>query len=129
MLFFILLFFHRSYILINILKRGHAKKDIGMNNIVKRITTGLLGLAIAGIVIIGCEKSNGPAPYPCDHTYNQLVLLSKADQGSVPLGPAIPLDSLKNLIIADVGILAVVNMPEYQNGIPMEAIGKIVFAP
>ena len=96
-------------------------------DIVKRITTGLFGLAIAGILIIGCEKFNGPDPYLCEHKYNQLVLLSKADQGAVPLGPAIPLESLEKLIITDADIRAIVNMPEYANPLPIESIGKIVF--
>jgi hypothetical protein len=91
-----------------------------MVTIVKRITTGLLVLAIAGIATINCEKSNGPAPsYLCEYKYKNLQLFSKADKGSVPVGAAIPIESVKNLIITDAGI----------NGIPMDSIGKITFAP
>jgi|WetSurMetagenome_2_1015567.scaffolds.fasta_scaffold34988_2 hypothetical protein len=102
-----------------IIKCATQKKDFGMVTIVKRITTGLLGLAIAGIVTINCEKSNGPAPSLCEYKYKNLQLFSKADKGSVPVGPAIPIESLKNLIITDAGI----------NDIPMDSIGKIIFTP
>jgi hypothetical protein len=72
--------------------------------IIKRITLGLWGLAIAGILLIGCEKMDGLDPYLDKHLYNQLVLISSTDQA--PLS-AIPLDkdSLK-LIINEVAVQA-----------------------
>lgn len=96
--------------------------------IVKRVTRVFLGLAIAGMLIIDCEKApDGPAPYVCTHLlHNQLVLILPGP-GSVPLAPAIPLDSLKTLIITDTTAQAVVNMPEYVNPLPLAAIGKIIF--
>jgi hypothetical protein len=101
-----------------------------MNIFVNRITSGLIGLAILGVFLFSCEKSNGPVPYLCEHQFSQLVLLSKAELGSVPLGSAIPLDSLKRLIVSDAGMLAVVNMPEYLDVvIPIATVGKIVFTP
>ncbi len=95
--------------------------------IVKRITVVLWGLAIAGILIMSCEKMDGPPPYlaqPLEN--NQIELISTADQGEVPLGPIIPLDSLKQLIITDSTVQAIVNIPEYAAGLPIDKVGKIV---
>ena len=95
---------------------------------IKRITAGLLGLAIAGILIMGCEKFDGPEPFLSKRLdLNQLVLISAAEPGEVPLGPAIPLNSLERLIISDVGMMAVVDIPEYADGIPIELVRKIIF--
>jgi hypothetical protein len=73
--------------------------------LIKRITVGLWGFAIAGILIMGCEKMDGPDPYIDKHVYDQFLLISKAD--GQPLGAAIPLDkdSLK-LVINDAAVLA-----------------------
>jgi len=92
---------------------------------VKRITIGLLGLVIAGMFTITCEKSNGPAPYVCEHIYNQLVLVGKDNQ---PVGPGIPLNAIRVLNIQDAGVQAVVNVADTLN-VPMETLGKITFAP
>jgi hypothetical protein len=96
--------------------------------IVKRVTRVFSGLAIAGILIMGCEKApDGPAPYVCTHLlHNQLVLVLPGP-GSVPLAPAISLDSLKALIITDATAQALVNMPEYADPLPLASIGKIIF--
>jgi hypothetical protein len=61
---------------------------------VKRITTGFFGVAVTGLLFLGCEKSNGPEPYLCEYKYSQLVLGS---------GTAIPLESLDMVIIDDAG--------------------------
>jgi hypothetical protein len=103
------------------------RKNRDSSMLIKSIAAGLLGLAIAGILIISCEKSNGPEPYICNHLYDSLLLMVKTDQGQVPIGPAIPLDSLNKLIITDTSVQAMVNMPEYQTSIFIDSIGKIVF--
>lgn len=70
--------------------------------LIKRITVGFVGLAIAGIVIMGCEKMDGPDPYLDKRVYDQLLFISRAD-GQTPLGPGVPLDknSLKLVVIND----------------------------
>ncbi len=93
---------------------------------IKRITVGLWGLAIAGILIMGCEKMDGPEPYLCKHlVQNQLLLISKAD-GVTPLGPAIQLESVEKLVITAVTFQAI-NIPEYANGLSIDMVGKIIF--
>jgi hypothetical protein len=87
----------------------------------------LPALTIAGILIIGCEKSNGPEPYLCSDLYDSLVLMEKTNQGSVPMGPAIPLDSLEKLVVTDGNVQAIVNIPEYESGKSMVMIRKIIF--
>lgn len=94
---------------------------------IKYMTAVLPAVAIAGILIVSCEKSNGPEPYLCSHLYDSLLLMVKTDQGQVPMGPAIPLDSLEKLVVTDSNVQAMVNIPEYQTSQFIDSIGKIVF--
>lgn len=96
-------------------------------SIIKYLNAGLSVFTAAGILMIGCEKTNGPEPdYLCSHLYNSLAIMVNTDQGQVPAGAAIPLDSLKKLIITDTSIQTIVNMPE-STSIAMATMGKIVF--
>jgi hypothetical protein len=81
--------------------------------IVKRITVGLSGLAIAGILIVGCEKFDGPEPYLNKRLeQNKLLFISAPDSasaggevlGEIPLG-----DTLDKLLISDAAVQAIVN--------------------
>jgi hypothetical protein len=101
-----------------------VKKDLCMF-FVNRITRGLLGVAVAGMFFVGCEKFDGPDPYVCKHLAKNQLVLYKTD-GTV-VGPAIPIDSLNLLIITDTTAQAVVNMPEYENPLPLASIRKIIF--
>jgi hypothetical protein len=102
--------------------------DRDLSMLFKGVAIGLSVLAIALIMIFGCENSNGPAPtYLCGHQYDSLLLIVRTEQGQVPMGPAIPLDSLKNLMVTDSGVKAIVNMPEYKDKQFYTKIGKIVF--
>jgi hypothetical protein len=96
---------------------------------VKRITSGLLGLAIAGMATITCEKSNGPEPYSCKPEYNNLILYSKAEQGGAPIGNPIPLNAVEALIINDEAAVITVGGAPEPVGVPMASLGKIVFVP
>jgi hypothetical protein len=93
---------------------------------IKRVTKGLLGLTIVAIALLSCEKFDGPAPFLCQHTVDNLVVV---DPAGAPVGSAIPLESLQALIVNDLGIAPVVSLTEPPAGIPIEAIGKIVFTP
>jgi len=94
----------------------------------KGIAAGLLALAIGIIIMFGCERSAGPEPtYLCSHRYDSLLLIVRTEQGQVPMGPAIPLDSLKNLMVSDTTVQAIVNMPQYKDKQFYTKIGKIIF--
>jgi len=93
----------------------------------KGMAVGLSVLVIAIIIMFGCEKSTGPDTYLCSHRYDSLLLIVRTEQGQVPMGPAIPLDSLKNLMVTDSAVKAIVKMPEYKDGQFYTKIGKIVF--
>ena len=97
---------------------------------IKRMMGGLFGLAIAQILITGCEKSVGPDPYLCEHNVNQVQIMSTAATGSVPLMPAIPFNILEKLIVNDAVMLPVIiGEEDVQNFIPLEQVRKIVFVP
>jgi hypothetical protein len=91
--------------------------------LIKRITVGLWGFAIAGIFILNCEKMDGPEPYLCVNQYNTLSLV-KTDQ----VVSSIPLDALTKLVITgDAPADAILNMPGFETGLPISSIAKIVF--
>jgi hypothetical protein len=115
---------------------------------IKRTMVGLLGLAIAQLLMMGCEKSDGPDPWLCQHTFNQVIPMSKAD-GSKALGPGLPFDKLDRLIINDTSLIVCYTLDtirdpvtdtiketkpsldwvEYAAPIDMGTVGKIVFKP
>jgi hypothetical protein len=103
------------------------RKNRDSSMLKKSMAAGLFGLAIAGILIISCEKTNGPEPYLCGYLYDSLVLMEKTNQGQVLMGPAIPLDSLEKLVVTDGNVQAIVNIPEYKSGKSMVMIRKIIF--
>jgi hypothetical protein len=105
--------------------------------LIKRITTGLLGVAIIGIFIVNCEKMDGPDPEVCIHWYNQLSLWTPAAQ---PLRPYNTLDSLEKVVITDSTLttMAIVPNPIVDTTkidtikidttvVDLSSIGKIVF--
>jgi hypothetical protein len=97
--------------------------------LIKRLTAGLSGLAIAGILILGCENMDGPSPYLSKPLLNnQLVLISSAAQGSVPLN-TIMLDSIKVLVVNDEGVFGFMqeDTEAPSIGVVMDEMGKIIF--
>jgi hypothetical protein len=100
--------------------------------VIKRITRGLCACAIAGMLIImGCEKFNGPDPYLCEYKFTKFVAL---DQAAAPISPEIPLEAVMRIVISDAGIFAIVSNPAAADGSGMDiisidiaAVGQIVF--
>jgi hypothetical protein len=86
-----------------------------------------LGSIAAGILVSGCEKSNGPEPSLCSHAYDSLVLIVNTEQGPAPIAPAIPLDSIKRMIVSETGLQTIADFPGFSQDLPIEGIGKIVF--
>ncbi len=94
---------------------------------IKRLTTGLLGLAIAGIFILTCEKMDGPEPpFLCARVYNQLFLI---DAAGAPIGEAIPFNTFNRLVISDGGAWLVPGDANGATGDAVEMPGarKIIF--
>ena len=92
--------------------------------VIKRITRGLCGCAIAGILFLCCEKFNGPEP----------ILLEYRSQFVTASGQSFQLNSLNRIAISDAGIYVVVNNPAAEDGsgtdlIPIDiaSVGKIIF--
>ena len=75
-------------------------------DIVKRITTSLCGVAIVGILILGCENFDGPEPEP---TYTTFSVISTPDLGSVPFCDPLYLEGCERLIIDNEYIAAFIN--------------------
>ena len=76
---------------------------------------------------MNCEKFNGPEPYVCNYQYSKLIMTSGADQGQTLLIPAVPLDSVNQLIITDTVVHAVIGLQDSTISHSMDAIGKIIF--
>ena len=92
--------------------------------VIKRITRGLCGCAIAGILFLCCEKFNGPEP----------ILLEYRSQFVTASGQVIPLNMVKVIALNDAGIFAVVKIPGFEDKdtseiIPIDiaSVGKIIF--
>jgi len=89
----------------------------------------LCSIALGGLFIMSCDKSpnDGNAPFVCTHRYDSLVLISTASYGSQPMDPAIPLDSIRKIVITDYAIYPMANMSVYESGRPTNAVGKLIF--
>jgi hypothetical protein len=97
----------------------------------KSKAAGLFGIATIVLFLMSCESNNGGDPYLCIHTVNQMVLISKTD-GATPLGPGIPFNILKKLVITD-AIVQPTMLPDttgqQQTPFDIKTIGKICFQP
>jgi hypothetical protein len=108
-------------------KKIGVEKRIHSMDIVKRITRVFCGVAIAGILFIGCENFDGPEPFlrdPIIPPVTQLVMAS---------GESFPLESVLLIQITSAGIVVFVPSTDPASPLPVQvpidiaSVGKITF--